>query len=76
MSVEEIRTSLLNAGVKNLKGYGYPSVNVDNIMTDEIFRAFFKEMLKTNLGVAPSADLAIYELLEGIEELDKKIKTN
>ncbi len=45
-----VREALINAGVKNLKEYGYPDVNSDNILTDEVFSAFFLEMLNDNLG--------------------------
>lgn len=45
-----IRSKLLSAGVKNLKEFGYPGVNAENILTDQIYRAFFKSMLEDNMG--------------------------
>lgn len=36
---------LIEAGIRNLKEFGYPSVNAENILTDEIYKAFFKRML-------------------------------
>jgi len=41
---------ILAAGVRNLKEYGYPDVNKENILTDPIYSAFFKSMLNDNLG--------------------------
>lgn len=37
---------LIEAGIRNLKEFGYPSVNAENILTDEIYRAFFARMLE------------------------------
>ena len=45
-----IREKLIAAGVKNLRAYGYPNCNKDNILTDEIYKAFFSSMLKDNKG--------------------------
>lgn len=45
-----IRDKLIAAGVKNLKEFGYPSVNAENILTDKIFKEFFVRMLDENLG--------------------------
>lgn len=42
------RSKLIDAGVKHLKE-SYPSVNRDNILTDAIYRAFFKAMLEVTL---------------------------
>jgi hypothetical protein len=51
MSVEDkIKDKLLEAGVNNLKEYGYPEVNKETILTDLIYKGFFKSMLKDNLG--------------------------
>lgn len=40
------REQLIEAGVHNLKQFGYPTVNAENILTDMIFKEFFKSMLK------------------------------
>lgn len=52
-----IRNKLLAAGVRNLKEFGYPHVNVDNILTDEIYKAFFVSMLRDNLGKGADKDI-------------------
>lgn len=64
------REKLIAAGVRNLKEFGYPSVTPKNILTDYIFRRFFKSMLEDNLG--KGADLTIAELLNEIEEKESK----
>lgn len=40
-----MENKLIEAGVRNLKEFGYPSVNAENILTDEIYKAFFERML-------------------------------
>lgn len=45
-----VRSKLVSAGVKNLRQYGYHGCNEDNILTDQIFKAFFATMLRENLG--------------------------
>ncbi len=47
---DKIRQMLIEAGVKNLKEFGYPNVTADNILTDMVFSQFFKEMLADNKG--------------------------
>ena len=54
---EAIKTALVAAGVKNLKEYGYPDVNSQNILTDEIYSGFFKSMLNDNLGKGVDAEI-------------------
>jgi len=58
-----MKDQLISAGVKNLKAYGYPECNKDNILTDQIYKAFFVSMLKDNKGNGAAIDKAIYELL-------------
>ena len=45
-----IEKKLIEAGVKNLREFGYPDCNVENILTDQIYGAFFKSMLEENKG--------------------------
>ena len=63
-----MKDKLIAAGVKNLHAYGYPHCNKQNILTDEIYRAFFASMLKDNMGKAGAAvDAAIGALLKQCE---------
>lgn len=63
-----LEDKLKDAGVSNLKEFGYPSVNSENIMTDKVFKAFFRSMLKDNLGVSKTYDEAINKLIAKIDE--------
>lgn len=45
-----IQQRLIAAGVRNLQKYGYREVTPENILTQPIYAAFFREMLKDNLG--------------------------
>lgn len=68
MTVQEIKQSLINAGIKNLKEFGYPDVNAENIINDEVYSKFFLSMLKENLGYGVKINTAIKELINQIEE--------
>jgi hypothetical protein len=58
------RTKLIAAGVRNLRSFGYPTCDEKNILTDQVFSAFFSSMLKDNKGLGSrEADQAIDELL-------------
>lgn len=45
-----IREKLIDAGVKNLKEFGYEHVDKNNILVDIVYSQFFLSMLKDNLG--------------------------
>lgn len=58
---------IINAGVHNLKQFGYPAVNSENIFTDEVYSLFFKNMLNDNLGVSFEIDQVIQKILSKIK---------
>lgn len=60
-----IEERLLQAGVKNLREFGYPDCDETNILSDQIYSAFFKSMLKDNKG--RGVDREIASLLSQIE---------
>jgi hypothetical protein len=64
--MNNLRERLINGGVRNLKAYGYPSVSKENILTDEIYREFFRSMLRDNKGSSKTMDVAIDGLLAEI----------
>jgi hypothetical protein len=67
MEDKQIKEHLIKAGVKNLKEFGYPNVTIDNILTDEVYKGFFKNMLNDNKGKSTSqVDKVINELLNSI----------
>lgn len=66
---QQIKDHLLNAGVKNLKEFGYPDADTKNILTDLIYAAFFKSMLEENKGVSTEqVDEVIDELLTTLKD--------
>ena len=65
------KEKLIAAGVRNLKEFGYPQCNKENILTDAIFKAFFASMLKDNKGHGDETDKAIDELISVVESNDK-----
>lgn len=65
-----MRDKLIKAGVRNLRQYGYEGVDEANILTDEIYSAFFKSMLLDNLD--KGADAEINALLAEIESGSQK----
>lgn len=68
MKNDQIKEKLLSAGVNNLKEFGYPKVNKQNILTDIIYKGFFKSMLEDNKGKAGiEVDSCINELLTAIK---------
>ena len=67
METNEIEEKLIVAGIKNLKEFGYPSVTKDNILTDEVYKEFFKSMLNENKGYGSNIDTAIESLLNKVK---------
>lgn len=68
LSNRQMRYKLISQGVSNLKEFGYPAVNRDNILTDTVFKKFFEGMLKENKGISPDYDPVIDELLKEIQK--------
>jgi hypothetical protein len=66
MTNEQIREHLLKAGVKNLKEFGYPEVTIETILTDEVYKEFFKSMLEDNKGNGKQVDEVIDQLLSEV----------
>lgn len=63
-----LREKYIKAGVANLKEFGYPSVNAENILTDRLFKMFFRQMLNGNLGDPDYDDKVLQELIDEIEK--------
>jgi hypothetical protein len=62
-----MRGKLIAAGVKNLKEFGYPKCDKQNILTDLLYKQFFISMLKDSRGNGREYDVAIDELLAELE---------
>ncbi len=67
LTEKRIRQSLIEAGVKNLQDWGYPSANEDNILTDDIYKNFFLVMLQDNKGQGANLDTQINILIRELE---------
>lgn len=63
-----IRQKLIEAGVKNLKEFGYEYADTTNILTDEIYSAFFLSMLNDNKGHRADIDKEIDILISEISK--------
>lgn len=69
MTKQETKDLLILAGVKNLKTFGYPKVNIENILTDELYSAFFQNMLEDNIGKGTKkVDDVINDLIKTISQ--------
>ena len=67
MKRDDIRRSLISAGVKNMREFGYGYADEKNILTDEVYAKFFISMLKENKGHSILVDTVIDELLAECE---------
>jgi hypothetical protein len=56
-TTQTIREKLIASGVRNLKEFGYLSVDAQNILTDMVFKRFFLSMLRDNLGKGYDTDI-------------------
>lgn len=64
----QIRDSIIRAGVKNLREFGYPKASMETILTDAVYKAFFAKMLEDNIesSTNPAITLALKELLKEV----------
>jgi hypothetical protein len=68
----DYRKKLIDAGVRNLREFGYPACNAKNILTDYVFANMFIPMLEDNIGVNPAADKTIKVLKKECQERVKR----
>ena len=54
---QDIRTRILKRAVLNLKEFGYENCNEDNILTDEVYKIFFKKQLENVQVESKNADV-------------------
>lgn len=62
-----IVAALLKGGVRNLKEFGYPSVDEYNILTDRIYGRFFERMLEEHAGNKVEVDYLLSEIKKHTE---------
>lgn len=70
MGAAQIRDSIIRAGVKNLREFGYPKANMDTILTDAVYKAFFAKMLEDNIesSTNPTITFIMKRLLTEVTE--------
>lgn len=62
------REQLIKNGVRNLKEFGYPDCNEENILKHSILKTFFIGMLEDNKGINKESDKVIDDLLKELQE--------
>lgn len=62
----KIRDKLIENGVNNLISFWYTNVTKDNILTDEVYKEFFLEMINSNLGNNKLVDEVLISLKKEI----------
>lgn len=67
--MNNFREKLLAAGVRNLKEFGYPTVDEQSIISDDIYSVLFERMLQDSKGRSRSMDIEINTLLKEIKDL-------
>lgn len=67
------RQSLLEAGARNLREFGYTDVKAEDIMGSYLLRRFFERMLE-ECEIGGKRPIAAQQLLDEALELDKKEK--
>ena len=70
MKPADIRSRIIDNGIRNLREFGYPKVTPENILTDLIYRTMFARMLKENLGAGAEYDAVIHELIGEIAAVE------
>lgn len=49
MELTSYQRAAVKAGVRNLRDFGYPGCNEENILTATLYRAFFVKMLEDTI---------------------------
>jgi hypothetical protein len=47
---QAIRLNFISSGVKKIKNYGFTKVTEDNIISDSLYKEFFKKFLLSNVA--------------------------
>jgi len=67
MTNEEIRFLIIKKAIQNMKLFGYENVTTENILTDEVYKLYFKSMLDENVGQGGNqVNIVITELLKEV----------
>lgn len=71
MTKAQIKERIIENGVDNLKEFGYPTVDQNNILTDRIFARFFLSMLNDKVNQVNNKDVT-----DVIEQLKAEVSAN
>ncbi len=63
----KIKHELLREGVAKVKDMGFRMVNVENIYYDEVYSAYFQNLLLQKRGISKYLDEIIDEIIKEIE---------
>lgn len=69
MKTKNIKQHLLQKWAENLIEFWYSNATPENILTDEIYKEFFKWMLEENKWANETIDTVIDELLQQIDSV-------
>ena len=70
-----METMLINAGIRNLKEFGYPDVDSKNILVDYVYSQFFLSMLKETLEKYSGQKDVVVACERLINKIEKKRTT-
>ena len=69
---KDIRDKIIKRGVSNLKEFGYEHCTEENILTDEVYKLFFKKQLQDAMQEA--SNLKNKDIINVIDSLLNQIK--
>lgn len=69
-----IRQHIIENAVKNMHDFGYEHATKDNIFTDEVYRKFFRSMIKSNLGSGATVDEVLNCLLRELDDNEHQVQ--
>lgn len=67
--IAQLKQEIINQSVENLKEFGYPSVNNENIFTDKLYKSFFMKMLNHSYGINDVLDFIIKSIYKDLDKL-------
>jgi hypothetical protein len=65
------KNELIREGVSRVKNLGFEMVNDENIYFDEVYSAYFQNMLQNKRGISKYLDDVIEEIIKEIENRSK-----
>ncbi len=69
--IMKTKNELVKKGVSKVKSFGFELVNTENIYFDEVYSAYFQNMLQNKKGMSKYLDDVIEEIINEIEYKSK-----